>query len=37
MEVKIIADSRSKESGIRITTYELEYPRFIHSELMLKL
>lgn len=33
MEVKIIADSLSPE-GIRITTFELEYPRFIHSELM---
>ncbi len=29
----IIADSIS-EYGDRITTYELEYPRFIHSELM---
>lgn len=33
MEVKIVADSVSPE-GLRITTYELEYPRFIHSELM---
>jgi hypothetical protein len=30
---KIIADSIS-EKGKRITTFELEYPRFIHSELM---
>lgn len=30
---KIIADSIS-ESGIRITTLELEYPRFIHSQFM---
>lgn len=35
MEIKatIIADSIS-EDDIRITTYELEYPRFIHAELM---
>lgn len=30
---EIIADSIS-EAGKRITTFELEYPRFIHSELM---
>ena len=30
---KIIADSVSPE-GIRITTFELEYPRFIHAEVM---
>lgn len=30
---KIIADSLS-QSGIRITTMELEYPRFVHAELM---
>ena len=30
---KIIADSIS-EKGKRITTFELEYPRIIHSELM---
>jgi hypothetical protein len=30
---KIIADSIN-EQGNRITTYELEYPRFIHSEFM---
>lgn len=33
MEVKIIADSIS-EAGIRITTMELEYPRYIHSQFM---
>ncbi len=33
ISAKIIADSIS-EAGIRITTYELEYPRFIHSEFM---
>lgn len=31
---RIIADSISAIDGKRITTYELEYPRFIHSELM---
>ncbi len=30
----IIADSVSAHTGQRITTFELEYPRFIHSELM---
>jgi len=30
----IIADSVSSVTGKRITTYELEYPRFIHSEFM---
>lgn len=30
---KVIADSVSPE-GVRITTLELEYPRFIHSEFM---
>jgi Thymidylate synthase complementing protein len=30
---KVIADSIS-EGGDRITTYELEYPRFIHAEFM---
>ena len=30
---KIIADSISPD-GIRITTFELEYPRFIHAEVM---
>jgi len=33
ISAKIIADSVSPD-GVRITTYELEYPRFIHSELM---
>jgi thymidylate synthase ThyX len=32
--VKIIADSYSKFTDSRVTTFELEYPRFIHSELM---
>lgn len=31
---KIIADSVSSVSGQRLTTYELEYPRFIHAEFM---
>lgn len=30
---KVVADSVSKK-GKRITTFEIEYPRFIHSELM---
>ena len=33
MEVKILKDSIS-ESGHRITTYQLKYPRIIHSEFM---
>lgn len=33
ISAKIIHDSVSQE-GKRITTYELEYPRFIHSEFM---
>lgn len=33
IEAKIIADSIS-EAGARITTLELKYPRFIHSEFM---
>lgn len=33
MEVTIVADSISPR-GKRITTFELEYPRFIHAELM---
>lgn len=32
IKAKIVADSINK--GNRITTFELEYPRFIHSELM---
>lgn len=31
---KIIAHSKSSVTGKEIITYELEYPRFIHSELM---
>ena len=31
---KILADSYSAINGQRITTFELQYPRFIHSELM---
>lgn len=30
---KVICDSINEE-GIRLTTFEIEYPRFIHSELM---
>lgn len=33
ISAKIVADSLSP-SGKRITTYELEYPRFIHAEFM---
>lgn len=33
MEVKIIADSVSPQE-IRLTTFQLRYPRFIHAELM---
>lgn len=33
ISAKIVADSVSPD-GKRITTYELEYPRFIHSEFM---
>lgn len=33
ISAKIIADSISPH-GVRITTFELEYPRFIHSEFM---
>jgi hypothetical protein len=31
---KIIADSISESTKIRLTTFELEYPRFIHAEFM---
>lgn len=31
---RIVADSVSSVNGKRITTFELEYPRFIHSEFM---
>lgn len=34
INVKIIQDSYSPISNNRITTFELEYPRFIHSEIM---
>lgn len=34
ISAKVIADSKSATSGQRITTFELEYPRFIHSEFM---
>lgn len=34
ISAKIIADSCSTASGKRITTFELEYPRWIHGELM---
>lgn len=34
ISAKVIADSVSAVNGKRITTYELEYPRFIHSEFM---
>ena len=33
IKATIIADSVSAVNGQRITTFELEYPRFIHSEL----
>lgn len=33
ISARIIADSMSP-NGVRITTYELEYPRFIHAEFM---
>lgn len=33
IEAKVIADSVSNE-GIRLTTMQLKYPRFIHSEMM---
>lgn len=34
MKVSIIADSYNEDFDSRVTTFELEYPRFIHSELM---
>lgn len=34
IKAKIIADSISAHTDTRITTFELEYPRFIHSEFM---
>lgn len=33
MQVKIISDSISP-SGVRLTTFQLKYQRFVHSELM---
>lgn len=34
ISVKIIADSKNAYNESRVTTFELEYPRFIHSEIM---
>lgn len=34
IRVKIIADSISQTDGIRLTTFELEYPRYIHADIM---
>ena len=34
INAKVIADSIHSETGTRITTFELVYPRFIHSEFM---
>jgi hypothetical protein len=34
IKATIVQDSFSETTGVRITTFELEYPRFIHSELM---
>lgn len=34
ISVKIIKDSVSAESGVRLTTFELDYPRYIHAEIM---
>ena len=34
MKVMILADSQHPETGSRLTTFELTYPRFIHSEFM---
>ena len=33
ISVKIVADSISPQ-GVRLTTYELQYPRYIHAEIM---
>lgn len=33
IKAKIIADSKA-ENGTRLTTFELEYPRYVHSELL---
>lgn len=34
ISVKVLADSQNVETGHRITTFLLTYPRFIHSEVM---
>lgn len=34
IKASVIADSAHPETGTRITTFELVYPRFIHSEFM---
>ena len=34
ISAKVVADSVCSHTGTRVTTFELEYPRFIHSELM---
>lgn len=34
ISAKIIADSRCPTSGVRLTTFLLRYPRWIHAELM---
>jgi Thymidylate synthase complementing protein len=34
ISVKIIADSYNPFTNSRVTTYELEYPRYIHAEIM---
>lgn len=34
IEAQIVEDSISKRDGIRLTTFQLRYPRFIHAELM---
>lgn len=34
IKATIIQDSISQHTGVRLTTMELEYPRFIHSEFM---
>jgi thymidylate synthase ThyX len=34
IKAKIVADSTNMLNGVRAVTYELEYPRFIHGEIM---
>lgn len=34
IKAEVIADSLHEKTGTRITTFELVYPRFIHSEFM---